>query len=597
MARQEAVLYVRNEQKDGFSDDEIKKALRAAGWPDDEIDSAFKEAGVLNVAVVPSVPKAPDFAYARKPEASPPLDLPIKIDRSSANLPDTKPPQQPLPQENLVENLLKSETKTVPDRKFLAKPILTPRRTKYIVAIAIGLFVVLSSAAAGYWYYQNVYPKKIRDAAISGVKDIKTYHYEAVLEVALKENAKELGQKIDPLLPQMAGLVLYAVGPKVAATDMPDTNKSTFRFKLSFSGDTDLSDPKNPKLDSFVSFDIPSEVGFISGKFELENRLVGGIYYFQFTNLPKLEDVSGTIPSIDTAPYLRKWVSLDPVKISSAYNKYLDKLAESDPAVLQFRQASSTAPTLTSDQTAKFEDLASSIALVRWDNKFFSENVRGVQAWRYRGVLDKSELKRFIIEIGKIMGNELSGLDQENFDKTISILSDPEINLWVSKDKREIIKFEGLASASNPGSSNSGVMELVATAYLSRINDTFSIAAPSGAYDFETVLDGAFKKVEEELQKSQIQARDTSRLTDLKNISSELESYFVKNGRYPASLDLIAKSFVFGIPKDTLTQKSYVYKTVSGGQGYSLSAKLEDPQNPNLKNDADPGDQWYDIKP
>ena len=60
---------------------------------------------------------------------------------------------------------------------------------------------------------------------------------------------------------------------------------------------------------------------------------------------------------------------------------------------------------------------------------------------------------------------------------------------------------------------------------------------------------------------------------------------------------MIAKSFVFGIPKDTLTQKSYVYKTVSGGQGYSLSAKLEDPQNPNLKNDADPGDQWYDIKP
>jgi hypothetical protein len=106
---------------------------------------------------------------------------------------------------------------------------------------------------------------------------------------------------------------------------------------------------------------------------------------------------------------------------------------------------------------------------------------------------------------------------------------------------------------------------------------------------------------------SDIASRDAKRISDLKQVQQDLQTYFNRCGYYPGSapaappapcpawsathgwLSLIVAltdpESGFGIrnvPDDPVAGMSYFYGTSAGGTTYTLGATLEDPTNPNL---------------
>jgi len=90
---------------------------------------------------------------------------------------------------------------------------------------------------------------------------------------------------------------------------------------------------------------------------------------------------------------------------------------------------------------------------------------------------------------------------------------------------------------------------------------------------------------------NEAQDRDMKRITDLNNLRSALQFYYLDNGHYPiekqwCSLELNCdtlskeiKSYLPEIPKDPLFPKkkgySYLYRTTENGSDYKICAKLE----------------------
>ncbi len=110
-------------------------------------------------------------------------------------------------------------------------------------------------------------------------------------------------------------------------------------------------------------------------------------------------------------------------------------------------------------------------------------------------------------------------------------------------------------------------------------------------------------------------ARDARRISDLHQVSLALENYYDSNANYPATLSLLAPTYIAAVPKDPQTSAVYSYAALGSGatcSGYHLGATLENASNPAFNSDSDAAagtactgsgadfagtDPIYDIKP
>ena len=92
-------------------------------------------------------------------------------------------------------------------------------------------------------------------------------------------------------------------------------------------------------------------------------------------------------------------------------------------------------------------------------------------------------------------------------------------------------------------------------------------------------------------------ARDTSRITELRQTENGMALYYNKNQRYP---DVVGDSWtsltdalvgggigVTKVPNDPTSGQTYSYGVSSDGQSYVLAATLEDSGNSQLQKDVD----------
>jgi prepilin-type N-terminal cleavage/methylation domain-containing protein len=94
----------------------------------------------------------------------------------------------------------------------------------------------------------------------------------------------------------------------------------------------------------------------------------------------------------------------------------------------------------------------------------------------------------------------------------------------------------------------------------------------------------------------QRQGRDARRISDLRQVQTGLELYYGKNGNYPltmewGTLQSTLKSANIGVTNvadDPNATQHYLYG--SDGIGYIIGAKLDDHNNPSLKDDVDGND-------
>jgi len=90
------------------------------------------------------------------------------------------------------------------------------------------------------------------------------------------------------------------------------------------------------------------------------------------------------------------------------------------------------------------------------------------------------------------------------------------------------------------------------------------------------------------LNNARVRARDTNRITDVKQIQLALELYFDSNSSaYPTALTDLVPLYISVEPRDPSTGDSYFYAYSSTGSDYHLGALMEDAGNSLLTEDAD----------
>ncbi len=558
MTRQAAVDYIRKCRKDGFEDAEIRQKLEKAGWLRSDIDLAFLEASSASQKPSPETPK-PSI-----------LDLPL-------------PQREPM----VVARALPVEPPPV-----IPYPVRSHKKT-FLLGIVLALSAASALAGGGFWYFTSYYPEKVLRDGLLNFKEMKSYRYAGTFEVKLRDTPKRAASRIQPILPQPASIFFALLAQNASGLPNQDI---LFHFKIDMKGAADFSNEKKPKYDSAVTFNTRNYLG---GNVGFEHRLVDGIYYAQFTELPRLPSeiqemiTSSGLRPLETSSYVKKWVKIDPALVQGALEEYKDRMVEIEPT-LETYDWEQEQQKFNDEQIQKFQELLQTIDFVKWAEESFSEVVRGRSSYRYKGTLDKDALVRFMKETNKIAG-ELAA-DEKELNAILGTLGDVEFNIWVSRDTHQIIKVSGIASISGDEvPTGGGVLEVAADMSFDDINKSMTVEAPPDARDIKPTLDYLFEELVRELEQSRVRGRDARRIADVRQLQLALELYYDANGRYPGSLGALAPQFIPELPSDPSTGKQYRYQYLGSGR-YLMSAKLEDSANTALKYDARPGDGNYDVK-
>lgn len=112
----------------------------------------------------------------------------------------------------------------------------------------------------------------------------------------------------------------------------------------------------------------------------------------------------------------------------------------------------------------------------------------------------------------------------------------------------------------------------------------------------EAIADKASEAIKDESIK---RAQDAIRVSDLSNIKSELDIFFVNYGKYPSSLDLMVDNFysLHELPTDPVAGEDYFYEakisSETGKSCYILGTKFNDEDT--MKNDDGIYDDLYEI--
>ncbi len=91
---------------------------------------------------------------------------------------------------------------------------------------------------------------------------------------------------------------------------------------------------------------------------------------------------------------------------------------------------------------------------------------------------------------------------------------------------------------------------------------------------------------------TQAEARDASRVSDLKEIQVALELYYSDNGTYPATISDLQPQYINQLPTDPSSGTNYTYLSASPFHTYNLTAGMETDQ---FSNNTCGGDPCYVV--
>lgn len=564
MAYPIVVEYIKNTRKSGFSDIQIREELEKAGWPTVEIDSAFEE-----------------------------LDKPVS-------------PSRFVPRENIIEEALgKSSAISIVSNTALSPmpavsasvPVVQQKKKSFAFIVGIAIFVLaLGAGAGGFTYYRlKVAPKRAVASAIQKFKSMKTYRYEAELVLAEKNPSERLTKRAAPFLPPFANVLLYAYSSR--DIEAPSSPTSPDAFKIRVKGAYDRREAKNFKHELTLTLGTRA-IKWVGENIEMAIKLVDGSYYFQFTQLPPFDSaalIGYGLPRFTEQSLVGKWASFNPAVFGDYYNSYVARLADIDPSFAGMR-ANFKEPTdlITKNEQEQIQKLWEESSFFSWDEDIFSEDLRGVAAYRVKGKINRAELARFFESAASVTDSASTDAGAKELDEMLDSLGDVELNLWVSKNDERIIKTTAHATLADPEAATMGVTELLLAVDFSDADKDIAITAPDGARDLPGTLSAAFADSADDIATASLEARDARRIRDLALIQRHIKTYMERNGKYPGILEELVPEYIADMPRDPKNQKSYHYELKTRSR-YVLSAELENRQHPVLLRDANPKNALYDV--
>jgi hypothetical protein len=476
-------------------------------------------------------------------------------------------------------------------------PRVRSRRTLTGVLVAV-LFFIASGAAAGFWYYENtIKPQSIVKGALVKAQNMKSYKYDAQLQIKARETNATLGKAARSFVPPLAS---FALGAMTAGKDTAHTG-ANYTFTMRVKGAIDAHDATKPKSETTFTVGTKDLVapGMPNANTEFESKFVDGVYYFQVSKMPFFDSamVDSTIPRFTSADITGRWVSINFETFERDFNNYAKELSELEPSFVGYHlDLTDQQDLITEKQTKDIEKLWGETRLIVWSDEIVREEENGTDRYRVKGTLDKDSFKRFVIQSAEITGGIGGAGDKEVVDELFSELGDIEINAWIDKASGNLVRFSIKAGSSfAEGNGKQGVLEFHLTTDLSDIDSPITIAPPTEHYDVRNLLEKLFAYAREGFASDSADARDARRLSDLSRLRAALDLYKKREGTYPVKLSDLISEYMATIPSDPLTKKQYRYTRTT--KSYVLSAELENKKNPILKQDANPSNTLYDIGP
>ncbi len=334
------------------------------------------------------------------------------------------------------------------------KPKNTKRRAVWIIAILAMLAVVFTSALVSKiwdpsWNPFRPSPEELLYKAIAQMAEIKTMHAEADIEIQVR-GAPGIG-------------------------DM--------KIGIRTQGDTDASDPQNPKSQMEYELAITAQGTefFVTG----EMREIDEVSYFKLDTIPLPIMLVLASAGISSEEWLNQWFHLDPRELGMRITIDHQELEEKIIALLK------------------------EYPILKFKRALPDEVFQETRMYRYVFTLDPEEFKPFMTEFVDIVGENIMGAGSrspeikekekqeiyEDLDEMFEIIGDIDFEFYIGKEDLMIHRITSQTEIEAPEEVTQARSEaqpetvvLAADFRFSRFNEPIDIQVPEGSISIMSIL-------------------------------------------------------------------------------------------------------------
>lgn len=380
-----------------------------------------------------------------------------------------------------------------------------------IIAVILGLALIGGGVFAYFAYFQS--PEKIVQKMVLKLADVKSLEYSGNLNVEVTANPAGL-------MGSPAGLTGTNTDSLVGTTS-PLSAKKTGKFTLDFNGSSDWHSVDNflGLLAMNMNAEIPQVGDFSLGT---EMRSINKDFYAKLSKAPNLM-------IFDLSAFENQWIKIDGKDITAQQEKNKLTSAQIDQLKKTFVQ----------------DKVISIVANLP------AEKIDGVNTYHYKYAVNKEGLRKYIIDVDKIVSTStmLTGQKLADFNKEMDNLVAPEGEIWIGKSDYLPYKISSNIVINETETSKvSGKVGIVLSA--KNFNKPVQVDVPSPVKTTEEIMAGFMggfgatpglnasstlinQESSDNLDINSARWRDTKRISDVKKIQTALEMYYNDNGDYP----------------------------------------------------------------
>jgi hypothetical protein len=363
----------------------------------------------------------------------------------------------------------------------------THKSKKMITVIAVLILLCLVGGIASYAYYTGMFVTlpSLLSQSIDDTKTTTSEKYSVVFNVDFSD-IKSANTSINSL------------------DSLSSMGINSKKFSLNMNGSSDISDIKNPKFSSIISFNLGDAISV-----EAELRLIDKVFYAQLSKAPTLGTLSLLIPNI--SQYVNKWFSIPISTLSS----------------LDSKLASSSAITLTDEQRGYIRKMFRDSNFIKPIAKLSTETVSGEASYHFSFDLNKDAFLVFVESFKNYMQTidknnpQYSTFDSKLFTSFLDQVKDFKGEIWIGRNDKLVHKITLDFDVQVDPTKNEKIKFNLVT-ILSDYNQPVSIVAPAESSSFETLVNDSIQK-----------GKETSIKADMSNMSAQAKIFYNKNkGKY-----------------------------------------------------------------
>lgn len=290
-------------------------------------------------------------------------------------------------------------------------------------------------------------------------------------------------------------------------------NEGGFEFTLKTEGNTDNTEPENPKLDGKfdITFSVTGAESPIGGKFALggDIKTISEVSYLKITTLPIIPFLD-TYLGIDFSQIKDQWIKIDPESITNFMKEMAGQ--EWTPEMEKMLEESlEKQKTLQKELQQELKGVLTGRKVYLVKKELPDEKIGGTKFYHYVVSLNQVEVKKMIPEIWKVLEAVIikeygiaptfnEAKFQEELDKFFNKLGEISGEIWIGEKDFYLYKIKGekTVELSKFEKGAKGEITIKMNIEFSNFDQPVKIEAPAEYKTIEEILAPLIEKMKEE---------------------------------------------------------------------------------------------------